>query len=80
MTRLTARVRAAIAGPRNLVFVSAVTGWEIAVKKAKGKLTDPGNLATTVDAKGFTHLPLTYHHADQAAALPMHHRDCFDRF
>ena len=33
-----------------------------------------------VDSKGFTHLPLTYHHAEQAAALPMHHRDPFDRF
>ena len=33
-----------------------------------------------VDGKGFTHLPLTYHHAEQAAALPIHHRDHFDRF
>ena len=33
-----------------------------------------------VDLKGFTHLPLTYHHAEQSAGLAMHHRDPFDRF
>ena len=33
-----------------------------------------------IEAKGFTHLPLTFGHAEQAAALPMHHRDPFDRF
>jgi PIN domain nuclease of toxin-antitoxin system len=78
--RLTAAACDAIANPRNDVYVSAVTGWEISVKKAKGKLTAPDNLADMVDAKGFTHLPLTYHHAEQAACLPMHHRDRFDRF
>ena len=80
VARLTAGARAAIADPRNEVFVSAVSGWEIAVKKAKGKLTAPDNLAAMVDTGGFTHLPLTYHHAEQAAVLPMHHRDPFDRF
>ena len=33
-----------------------------------------------VDLKGFTQLPLTYHHAEQSASLPMHHRDPFERF
>lgn len=55
---MTAGARAAIADPRNEVYVSAVT----------------------VDAKGFTHLPLTCHQAEQSATLPQHHRDPFDRF
>ena len=80
VARLTVAARAAIADPRNDVFVSAVTGWEIAVKKAKGRMKAPDNLAAMVDAKGFAHLPLTYHQAEQAANLPMHHRDPFDRF
>ena len=33
-----------------------------------------------IDDKGFTHLPPTFHHAEQAGSLPMHHRDPFDRF
>lgn len=80
VARLPDPTRAAIASPHNEVFVSAVTGWEIAVKKARGKLTAPDNLSAMIAEKGFQHLHLTFHHAEQAGALPMHHRDPFDRF
>lgn len=80
VANLTAVTRTAIADPGNDVFVSAVTGWEIAVKKARGKLTAPDNLSAMIEEKGFRHLPLTFHHAEQAGRLPMHHRDPFDRF
>lgn len=53
--------RDAIADPRNEVFVSAVSGWEIAIKKAKGRLVAPDNLALVVEEKGFGHLPPTPH-------------------
>ena len=36
--RLTLKARRIIADPSNLVFVSAVTSWEIAIKKSLGKL------------------------------------------
>ena len=78
--RLSEGTRATIADPRNDVFVSAITGWEIAVKRAKGRLVAPDNLSILVEERGFTHLPLTFHHAEQAGRLPMHHRDPFDRF
>lgn len=71
--------RDAIADPGNEVFVSAVSGWEIAVRKAQGRLVAPDNLSAVVEAKHFEHLPLTFAHAERAAALPMHHRDPFDR-
>ncbi len=77
---LTASARAAIVDPSNEVFVSAITGWEISVKRAKGKIRAPANLATLIVNRRFTHLPLTFHHAEQAGNLPMHHRDPFDRF
>ena len=80
VSKLAQGARAAIADPRNEVFVSAITGWEIAVKRAKGRMTAPDNLLSVIDDKGFTHLPLTFHHAEQAGRLPMHHRDPFDRF
>ena len=80
VSKLAEGARAAIADPRNEVFVSAITGWEVAVKRAKGRMTAPDNLSAMVDEKGFTHLPLTFHHAEQAGNLPMHHRDPFDRF
>ncbi len=77
---LTETARSAIADPGNDVFVSAITGWEVAVKRAKGTMTAPDNLSAMVEEKCFIHLPLTFHHAEQAGKLPMHHRDPFDRF
>ena len=79
VSRLTEGARAAIAEPRNDIFVSAVTGWEIAVKQMKGRMTAPDHLSAMIEERGFSHLPLTYHHAEQAGNLPMHHRDPFDR-
>ena len=78
--KLSAPARTAIAGGNNDVFVSAVSGWEIAVKRAKGHLIAPANLAATIEDRGFAHLPLTFHHAEQAGMLPPHHKDPFDRF
>ena len=79
VAELADNARAAIADPRNDVFVSAITGWEISVKRAKGRIRAPDNLEALVTERGFTHLPLTFHHAEQAGNLPMHHRDPFDR-
>ena len=71
--------RKAIGDERNEVFVSAVCGWEVAIKRAAGKLKAPENLDAMVEDSGFTHLPISFFHAEQAGALPMHHRDPFDR-
>ena len=79
VSKLAEGTRAAIADPRNEVFVSAVTGWEVAVKRAKGRMTAPDNLSAMIDERGFTQLPLTFYHAEQAGSLPMHHKDPFDR-
>ena len=78
--KLKDRARDEIEDPDNDVFISAITAWEISVKRAKGRLVAPDDLAGIVEEKGFTHLPLTFHHAEQAGRLPMHHRDPFDRF
>lgn len=80
VSRLAEGARAAISDPENDVFVSAVTAWEISAKRAKGRMTAPDNLAAIIEERGFMHLPLTFHHAEQAGVLPMHHRDPFDRF
>lgn len=69
----------AIADARNEVFVSAATGWEIANKRAAGKLSAPDNLDALVEESGFSPLPMTFFHGEQAGALPIHHKDPFDR-
>ena len=71
--------REVIADPVNEVFVSAVSGWEIGIKKARGRLVAPDNLAAVVEEKRFEHFPLTFDHAERAATLPPRHRDPFDR-
>ena len=77
--RLSPRTRDALQDAGNEVFVSSVSGWEIAVKRALGKLKAPVNLEAAVRKQEFIPLNLTFHHAEQAGALPQHHGDPFDR-
>ena len=76
---LRSDVREALADPRNDVFVSAACIWEIAIKRALGKLRAPEHLGAAVEAAGFSELPVTFVHAEQAGSLPKHHTDPFDR-
>lgn len=62
-----------------VVVVSAVSAWEIAIKRALGKLRAPEDLAAVVDRSGFSPLPITLQHAQAAGVLPRHHHDPFDR-
>ena len=61
------------------VHVSAVTVWELGIKVAQGKLEMPEPPSVAVEANEFHPLPITFAHAIEAAALPTHHRDPFDR-
>ncbi|WP_342238793.1 type II toxin-antitoxin system VapC family toxin [Inquilinus sp. OTU3971] len=71
--------REVIAEPRNRIFVSAATAWEIEIKRQLGKLTAPADIEAVVEEKGFSKLPISFFHGQQAGALPPHHRDPFDR-
>jgi PIN domain nuclease of toxin-antitoxin system len=62
-----------------LIFVSAASIWEAAIKAALGKLDMPEALAVAVVDEGFEPLPVTFEHAEAAGGLPPHHRDPFDR-
>lgn len=60
-------------------YVSAASIWEIAIKRASGKLVVPEDLLEKVAAARFIELGVTFEHALLAGALPLHHRDPFDR-
>jgi len=77
--RLTPKVRKIIVDSANAVYVSAVSSWEIAIKKSIGKLKAPDNIDRIVDEMGFLKLLVYLYHADFLSRLPMHHRDPFDR-
>ena len=76
---LPSLVRDAIASPVNEVLVSAATVWEIAIKKAVGRLEAPDDLLEVIDASDFATLPITPAHAIAAGSLPHYHADPFDR-
>ena len=61
------------------VFFSAVTPWELGIKRSLGKLSFPDGLIEALQESGFAGLPISVDHAVRAADLPPHHRDPFDR-
>lgn len=61
------------------VYVSAVSGWEIAIKTALGRLQTKRTVTAAAEDSGFEELPVRLAHAESLAALPPHHRDPFDR-
>jgi PIN domain nuclease of toxin-antitoxin system len=69
----------AIADPGNAVRVSAASVWELNAKRSLGKLTFAGNLSAEISEEGFAELPLRWTHTERSLALPVHHRDPFDR-
>jgi len=77
--RLSPTARELIAGGTTPVLYSAASIWEIAIKRAGGKLIAPDDILDAVEADGFVELPIAARHAAIAGALPLHHRDPFDR-
>ena len=53
--------------------------WEIAIKRAIGKLRFDRPIVAAVLALGFEILPVAGAHAEHAGSLPPHHNDPFDR-
>ncbi len=78
--QLSAHARSLIASPSNPVLVSAVSGWEMSIKKALDKLdVDLDVLQLELEKNAFEILPVSFEHGIAAGALPLHHRDPFDR-
>lgn len=61
------------------LFYSVVSFAEIGVKNATGKLRVHENIHELLDRGNIRVLPLTPAHGLGAGALPLHHRDPFDR-
>lgn len=61
------------------MLVSAVSAWEITIKKSLGKLQAPDDLLDQLARRRFTPLAVTLDHALAVGDLPDHHADPFDR-
>jgi PIN domain nuclease of toxin-antitoxin system len=76
--RLGRAAREAIA-TADLVWVSAVSGWEVAIKSALGRLRLREPFAVLLGADDFTELPVRLAHSAKVGTLAPHHADPFDR-
>jgi len=76
--RLGREARDAIA-TADVVWVSAVSGWEVAIKTALGRLGLDEPFAALIAADDLTELPMTLAHTGRLQELPVHHTDPFDR-
>lgn len=81
--QLSSAARAAIANAANDVFISAVSGWEMAIKARLGRLPLPeppdSFMARMIGRHALSVLPVTMRHALHVFHLPEHHSDPFDR-
>lgn len=77
--RMSEAARDRIADPENEVLVSAVSCWEIAIKRGLGKLTAPDDIDDVIAQCGFVELAISISHSLKTETLPLHHRDPFDR-
>lgn len=75
--------RDAIRNPENEMLLSPVSGWEIVIKAALGRLALSGSPAQFVPRQvhqnDFGILPVSMQHALEVYHLPPHHQDPFDR-
>lgn len=76
---LSEDAKKAISNPDNIVFVSAASAWEMAIKKSLGKLNAPEDLEIQIEKHNFQPLPITITHSVAVGDLPWHHKDPFDR-
>ena len=81
--QLSPSAKAAIEDPANEVAVSPATYWEIAIKVQLGKYALPIPFRQFMDihlaANAFDILPVEVRHVEPLTALPLHHKDPFDR-
>ena len=79
--KISQAARTVIAEPRNAVFASVVSGYEIAYKQRLGKLPAdiPADLPSALRDARIRTQQLTLDHAIAAGQLPGPHRDPWDR-
>lgn len=80
--RLPAVARAVLEDETNRLLFSAVSIWEVAIKRGLGRSdfrVDPGPLRRGLLDNGYEELPVLGLHAAAVDLLPPLHRDPFDR-
>ncbi len=81
--RLSVRAKEIITDLHNELYLSAASGWEIAIKSTLGRITLPRKadlfIAEQMSINSILSLPIEMSHALHVHNLPPHHQDPFDR-
>lgn len=62
-----------------VVYLSAVTAWELGIKQSLGKLKLASQVSELIRDHTLSELAVTVAHGEAVRSLPLHHRDPFDR-
>jgi PIN domain nuclease of toxin-antitoxin system len=79
---LSRKAKEIIENSETVVFVSAASGGELAIKTQIGKFKSTGlvkNLEKEIEKEGFLELPISLKHTLLAGSLDSAHKDPFDR-
>lgn len=71
--------RRSIADPANEVLASAASIWELEAKRVAGRVEAPADLLEALESAQIDPIPVTAADGIEAARLPAHHKDPFDR-
>jgi PIN domain nuclease of toxin-antitoxin system len=80
--RLSVAARKQLNNPKNELFFSAASLWEITIKRSLGRddfRVEPRLLRRGLLDNGYSELPITSEHAVSIDSLPDLHKDPFDR-
>jgi PIN domain nuclease of toxin-antitoxin system len=77
--RLDTKLRELIGDPRNRIWFSVASAWEMEIKSTLGKLKVPDGLEEQLTRNAFEPLPIYLRHIQKLRGLPPIHRDPFDR-
>jgi PIN domain nuclease of toxin-antitoxin system len=80
--RLSKQAAQTIGNRENHILISAVVGWELAIKVSTGKMKPRSildGLDRVLEREPFLEVPITLDTAVRSGLLPLHHRDPFDR-
>lgn len=77
--RLKPQHRALLENTETAIYVSAVSIWEIAIKRRLGKLEAPDGIAYILAQSDCVQMDISWAHGERAGGLPLIHSDPFDR-
>jgi PIN domain nuclease of toxin-antitoxin system len=80
--KLSDRAKEMLLEPRNSLFFSAASIWEVVIKQGLGRedfRVDAPRLRKKLVVQGYVEVPVNSEHVLRVATLPLLHKDPFDR-